>query len=75
MTRQPERPEMERRGPEAPIDGDRPTALRMARLHLRTGLLALARVELETLAGEGTLDDEALLDLAEVRWRTDDLTG
>lgn len=75
MTRQPERPEMDRRGPEAPIDGDRPTALRMARLHLRTGLLALARVELETLAGEGTLDDEALLDLAEVRWRTDDLTG
>ena len=56
-------------------DADRPTALRLARLHLRTGSLALARVELETLAGEGTLDDEALLDLAEVRWRTDDLTG
>jgi hypothetical protein len=47
----------------------------MARLHLRAGLLALARVELETLAGDGTLDDEALLDLAEVRWRTDDLAG
>lgn len=56
-------------------DADRPTALRLARLHLRTGSLALARVELETLAGDGTLDDEALLDLAEVRWRTDDLTG
>jgi hypothetical protein len=56
-------------------DADRPTALRIARLHLRTGSLALARVELETLAGDGTLDDEALLDLAEVRWRTDDLTG
>jgi hypothetical protein len=53
----------------------RPTELRMARLHLRTGALALARAELETLAGAGTLDDEALLDLAEVRWRTDDLTG
>jgi hypothetical protein len=56
-------------------DADRPTALRLARLHLRTGSLALARVELETLAGDGALDDEALLDLAEVRWRTDDLTG
>lgn len=54
---------------------ERPTALRLARLHLRTGSLALARVELETLAGDGTLDDLALLDLAEVRWRTDDLTG
>lgn len=54
---------------------ERPTALRIARLHLRTGSLSLARVELETLAGDGTLDDEALLDLAEVRWRTDDLTG
>jgi hypothetical protein len=56
-------------------NGDRPAALRLARLHLRTGSLALARVELETLAGAGALDDEALLDLAEVRWRTDDLTG
>jgi hypothetical protein len=54
---------------------ERPTELRLARLHLRTGLLALARAELETLAGSGALDDEALLDLAEVRWRTDDLTG
>ena len=56
-------------------NGERPAALRLARLHLRTGSLALARVELETLAGAGALDDEALLDLAEVRWRTDDLTG
>jgi len=59
--------------PEAPAP--RPTELRVARLHLRTGALSLARAELETLAGAGTLDDEALLDLAEVRWRTDDLTG
>ncbi len=53
----------------------RSTAAKLARLHLRTGAYSLARVELETLAGAGTLDDEALLDLAEVRWRTDDLTG
>ena len=34
-----------------------------------------ARAELESLAGHGMLDDEALLDLAEVRWRTGDLAG
>jgi hypothetical protein len=54
---------------------ERPPDARLARLHLRTGAYSLARVELETLAGAGSLDDEALLDLAEVRWRTDDLTG
>jgi hypothetical protein len=54
---------------------DRPAELRLARLHLRTGVYALARAELETLAGDGALDEEALLDLAEIRWRTDDLTG
>jgi hypothetical protein len=59
---------------EQPVE-ERPVALRLARLHLRTGSYALARVELETAAGAGTLDEEALLDLAEVRWRTDDLTG
>ncbi|MEO8230041.1 MAG: hypothetical protein ABI628_09810 [Chloroflexota bacterium] len=75
MSRVPEPPGADRPGTDEPIDPDRPTALRVARLHLRTGSLALARVELETLAGEGALDDEALLDLAEVRWRTDDLTG
>ena len=53
----------------------RPTDLRLARLHLRTGALGLARAEFEAFAGEGSLDDEALLDLAEVRWRTGDLTG
>jgi hypothetical protein len=75
MTKASEPPDADRLGTDGPVDADRPTALRLARLHLRTGSLALARVELETLAGEGTLDDEALLDLAEVRWRTDDLTG
>lgn len=59
--------------PTAPTE--RASELRLARLHLRTGSLGLARAELETLAGAGSLDDEALLDLAEVRWRTDDLTG
>ena len=47
----------------------------LARLHLRTGLLRLARVELEELAGEGRLDTDGILDLAEARWRTGDLRG
>ncbi len=58
-----------------PAAADRPVELRLAAIHLRTGLLALARAELETSAGRGELDDAALLDLAEVRWRTDDITG
>ena len=52
-----------------------PTALRLARLHLRMGQLPLARAELEALAGRGDLDEDALLDLAEARWRTGDLAG
>ena len=51
----------------------RQTDLTLARLHLRTGSLALARAEFETLAGQGTLDGDALVDLADVRWRTGDL--
>ncbi|HEX8939714.1 MAG TPA: hypothetical protein VF763_06085 [Candidatus Limnocylindrales bacterium] len=53
----------------------RSTALRLARLHLRGGSFALARAELESLAGSGALDDPGLLDLAEIRWRTGDLPG
>jgi hypothetical protein len=49
--------------------------LALARVHLRLGSLALARAELETMAGQDALDDDGLLDLAEVRWRTGDLTG
>lgn len=49
--------------------------LRLARLHLRTGLHRIARAELETLAGSGDLDKAGILDLAEVRWRTGDLRG
>lgn len=55
--------------------GERAIPLRMARLHLRMGSLPLARAELESLAGRGMLDEDALLDLAEVRWRTGDLAG
>ena len=39
---------------------DRSVDLILARLHLELGSLQLARAELETLAGRGTLDDEAL---------------
>ena len=56
-------------------EDERPIPLRLAALHLRMGSLALARAELESLAGRGMLDDAALLDLAEVRWRTGDLSG
>lgn len=47
----------------------------LARLHLRLGSLALARAELETLAGRDALDDGGLVDLAEARWRTGDIAG
>ncbi len=48
---------------------------RLARLHLRGGMIALARAALEHMAGIGTLDREALVDLAEARWRSGDLEG
>jgi hypothetical protein len=48
---------------------------RLARLHLRGGLLSLARAALEQMAGAGTLDRDAMADLAEVRWRSGDLEG
>ncbi len=65
-------------------DGEAPSAqpagsavaeARIAQLHLRVGMLGLARAELETLAAHGSLDVPALADLAEVRWRTGDLIG
>jgi hypothetical protein len=49
--------------------------LALARVHLRTGSLGLARAELEALAGAGRLDERAVVDLAEARWRTGDLAG
>lgn len=54
---------------------DRQADLIVARIHLRLGSLGLARAELETLAGRDLLDDEAIRDLAEARWRTGDITG
>jgi hypothetical protein len=48
---------------------------RLAHVHLRGGMLALARAELEALVAEGALDTPALADLAEARWRSGDLTG
>ena len=54
---------------------ERAVPLRLARLHLRMGQLQLARAELEALTGRDALDEPALLDLAEARWRTGDLTG
>ena len=58
-----------------PAAEGRAPALRFAGLHLRTGQHALARAELEALAGRGQLDGPGLLDLAEIRWRTGDLAG
>src|SRR5574337_1616103 len=58
-----------------PNEPNRPTPARMARIHLRVGLVSLARAELETMAGRGELDGPALADLAEARWRTGDLPG
>lgn len=55
--------------------GPRPVALTLARVHLRLGSLALARVELEILDHAGELDQAGQVDLAEVRWRTGDLAG
>ena len=53
----------------------RTVELVLAHSHLRLGSLALARVELETMAGMGLLDTGGIVDLAEVRWRTGDLLG
>lgn len=47
----------------------------LARAHLRVGMIAFARAELERLAVLGALDRDALADLAEARWRTGDLVG
>lgn len=60
-------------GVTAPGPPDRPVELVLARAHLRLGSLALARAELEILAGQGALDLPGQVDLAEVRWRTGDL--
>ncbi|MEO7119005.1 MAG: hypothetical protein ABIZ34_08550 [Candidatus Limnocylindrales bacterium] len=60
---------------EAPVTVERTADARLARIHLRGGMMALARAELEQMAGALTLDTPALADLAEARWRSGDLTG
>jgi hypothetical protein len=57
------------------VDQPRDPDLVLARVHLLLGSLSLARTELETLAGRGALDDRAIRDLAEARWRTGDVVG
>ena len=59
----------------APPGDDPSLQIRLARIHLKTGSLAMARAELEALAGRDRLDAPARLDLAEARWRTGDLEG
>jgi len=54
---------------------ERSADARLARVHLRGGLLSLARATLEGMAGSGALDRDAMADLAEVRWRSADLEG
>ncbi|HEY8868688.1 MAG TPA: hypothetical protein VIM30_04810 [Candidatus Limnocylindrales bacterium] len=54
---------------------DRGVDLRLARIHLRFGALLLARAELESLAARKEIDEDGLVDLAEVRWRTGDLAA
>jgi hypothetical protein len=61
------------RAPDPP--SDRTPDLSLARMHLRLGSLQLARAELETLASRDQLDHDGVVDLAEVRWRTGDITG
>ena len=58
-----------------PAASARGADLRLARLHVRGGAYALARAELEALAGSDDLDRDGILDLAEVRWRSGDLAG
>lgn len=58
-----------------PAPAPRPVPLALARTHLRLGMLALARTELELLAGEHALDAAGQVDLAEARWRSGDLVA
>jgi len=58
-------------GPAAAASAD----LRLARLHLRLGMVAVARAELEEIEHRGALDRDGLAALAEARWRTGDLAA
>jgi hypothetical protein len=61
--------------PRSTAPAARSAELRLVGLHVRGGSYALARAELEALAGADRLDADGILDLAEVRWRTGDLAG
>jgi hypothetical protein len=61
--------------PPATAQPGRSADLMLAGVHLRMGSYALARAELETLAGRDALDSGGILDLAEARWRTGDVEG
>src|SRR4051812_25709902 len=54
---------------------DQAEDVRIARLHLRLGMLTIALAELEELEGRSALDAEGLGALAEARWRAGDLEG
>lgn len=71
---EPEEGRLERTAEPTSVD-DPALKIRLARIHLRTGSLFLARAELESLAAREQLDTAAHLDLAEARWRTGDLQG
>jgi hypothetical protein len=49
--------------------------VRLARLHLRVGMLPLAQAELEDLERRGELDGQARSLLAEARWRAGEAEG
>jgi hypothetical protein len=60
---------------EPAVATERSIDLLLARGHLRLGMYAFARAELETLVVRGAIDRDGLADLAEARWRTGDLAG
>jgi len=57
----------------AAAPGDLDGEVRLARLHLRVGMLVLARSELEDLERRGLLDAAVRSSLAEARWRSGDM--
>lgn len=72
----------ERVAPSVPLAGEASAAdrrtvedARLARLHLRLGMLTAARAELEDLARRDALDLAGLAALAEARWRGGDLAA
>jgi hypothetical protein len=75
MTELPSAPREHAETMSGPRAASRSADLRLARLHLRVGAVALARAELEAAAADAALPPDSLLALAEARWRSDDLAG